>query len=440
MMQEMVSGSYTRSNTLLPRADALVRLPCSCHNQPAELDITSRQLTKGVILIGDPGCGKTTAVCSVLKQLRSKLAPGDLLAVYDPKSEFADSLGRKGDILLGGSEAHAPNVRSNIFSEALAGSAGRRSISVGALRGRLHAIALGIIPEENKSDTQPYFIHSARRALEIILEACLLTPALLPELCNEALLQALGSEKFLAQVIRVSGQGSTLQELIGSGSTRNIAQQNVYAELLLNAQQTMMGFNRGAAPDAEKFSIVSAVHSDPGGRAVFLQNRWTEGGMTQAYAGLLVQLLVDEWLTYGKGRKLYLVLDEFSNLGAGVQATLTKALSLGRSAGICLICTAQNVSMLKEKFKTAQSMLASFQTKLLFLTTDAETRGLIKHLCGKVRSQTLNFYPGVSLTSGAVQETDAVTDTELMDFDIGTAVYTAPGQAPCIVDLHEEGC
>ena len=402
-MQEMVSGSYTRSNTLLPRADALVRLPCSCHNQPAELDITSRQLTKGVILIGDPGCGKTTAVCSVLKQLRSKLAPGDLLAVYDPKSEFADSLGRKGDILLGGSEAHAPNVRSNIFSEALAGPAGRRSISVGALRGRLHAIALGIIPEENKSDTQPYFIHSARRALEIILEACLLTPALLPELCNEALLQALGSEKFLAQVIRVSGQGSTLQELIGSGSTRNIAQQNVYAELLLNAQQTMMGFNRGAAPDAEKFSIVSAVHSDPGGRAV-------------------------------------LVLDEFSNLGAGVQATLTKALSLGRSAGICLICTAQNVSMLKEKFKTAQSMLASFQTKLLFLTTDAETRGLIKHLCGKVRSQTLNFYPGVSLTAGAVQETDAVTDTELMDFDIGTAVYTAPGQAPCIVDLHEEGC
>ena len=85
-------------------------------------------------------------------------------------------------------------------------------------------------------------------------------------------------------------------------------------------------------------------------------------------------------------------------------------------------------------------MLASFQTKLLFLTTDAETRGLIKHLCGKVRSQTLNFYPGVSLTAGAVQETDAVTDTELMDFDIGTAVYTAPGQAPCIVDLHEEGC
>lgn len=50
--------------------------------------LTEDQLSRGTMLIGSTGCGKTTTFYQILDQLIPKLTNDDVMFIFDPKGDF----------------------------------------------------------------------------------------------------------------------------------------------------------------------------------------------------------------------------------------------------------------------------------------------------------------------------------------------------------------
>ena len=81
------------------------------------------------------------------------------------------------------------------------------------------------------------------------------------------------------------------------------------------------------------------------------------------------------------------------------------------------------------------ALLAGCQTRICFRTEDEASRDFIKKDCGKVLCSTVRYIPGFSMTPGAPELKDAVSDTELTTLPRGCAIVSEPGEVPYRIQL-----
>lgn len=83
----------------------------------ASFGMTPDHLDKHTLLIGSTGCGKTTLLDRMIKQLQRDMSKDDVMIIFDSKGDFYSKFGqRPGSVLLGNSEQYySASVQWNIF-------------------------------------------------------------------------------------------------------------------------------------------------------------------------------------------------------------------------------------------------------------------------------------------------------------------------------------
>ena len=422
-----LDGQFTR-NVLPPqrRSGELAALPGTAAGGPAAISFDGELLARNVLFLGAAGTGKSTTMIALLRQLRRQLGPEDVLCVFDTKGEFVQRLARPGDLILG-KGAYPANCGWSLFRDATAGITCRKDLET-----RLHMIAKRLVPDK-PNDSNRFFVLAAREALEGLLDTLLRHPEMLPggKLTNGGLLAFLrqGNLDMLLDAARSEG----LERLIGRKGRRDKTQNSVLLELQTNVRENLIGFSGEG-----DFSMLGFEQAR-GGRVLFLQYDLAAGGAADTCCGLLTDLYLTGFMSGSHRRgRLYLALDEVSLLGREAPENLIRAMNFGRGIGMgAVFLGAQSLAQLEELYGKGQldALLAGCQTRICFRTEDEASRDFIKKDCGKVLCSTVRYIPGFSMTPGAPELKDAVSDTELTTLPRGCAIVSEPGEVPYRIQL-----
>lgn len=432
-----VSGQYVKHRKA-PVLDGKPRctLDATCCGEEVQVGLSDFQLEKGIALIGAPGTGKSTAMSSILRQLRMGMTDQDILFIFDPKGDFRKDLSKEGDIFLGcGSGGRAPNVRWSLFKEAIAGCRTQGEVDV-----RVRTIAQRLIPHENIQT--PIFTDGPRQACAALIDTFLHCPQLLPagQLTNEAFLHFVAQMDFQTVIYASKRYKGLMRDLLGETGRVNVTQQSHRMEVLVNTNLVLEGFNRAVEAKAPLFSVVQA-EKERGGQVVFLQLDMASSGLQSECCGLLVDLLIGAALDNSKRQGMvYLGLDELPQLGKPTIDAVQKAAAVGRDKGICLITAFQSLSQLEEICgqEASAALMNNLQTSFHFRTSDGSTKRRVQALCGRIRTREDHFTP-VGLQVGTVTETDSIRDDELLGLGTGQAVFVTPEKTACLLHLKNYG-
>lgn len=241
----------------------------------------------------------------------------------------------------------------------------------------------------------------------------------------------------LEELERLRMEGAPLfVALDGREGRRDKTQNAVLLELQTHVRKSLCGF-----AEAGELSMLD-LERQRGGRVVFLQYDLTAGGAADSCYGLLVDLYLTGLMSgrHRRGR-LYLALDEIALLGRETPEALLRALNFGRGIGLGgVFIGAQSLAQLEGMFGKEQlgALLAGCQTRLCFRTEDETSRAFVKESCGRLLCSTAQYIPGFSLTTGAPELKDAVSDTDLMTLPTGRAVVSEPEGIPYMIQLDGE--
>lgn len=331
------------------------------HGPPQGLElggviIPKRQLSEHLMITGNPGSGKSTAIRSLLRQIsRDK----SVAIVIDPEGEYTQEFysEERGDWILNPLDGRCPfwspwlELREEWFAVDAA------------------AIAASLVRGKPRDANQAFFLESTRTVIESIFQvartgnhgADLLSFIGLP---RAELHQALaGTPAYPLIDPKATEQGSGI---LGTA---------------VNAIKTFVHLPR--REDAERTWSARQWAQDRHGW-VFLPSRDDLRDAIHVLQGLWLDCLV-RWLMsaeIGSGQ-VFLMLDEVASLGH--QAQLEKLLTRGRKRGIAVTLGLQSISQLKTIYgpEGAVTLTASPSTKLIMRVDETEMANAASELIGR---------------------------------------------------------
>lgn len=296
---------------------------------PIELSRTRE--TGHIALYGLPGSGKTTVLRAVIAQAIKR---GDRILAHDPKGEFADALAPVGNpdaaVLLGPWDARARpwDIAADITTPALADGFGT-----------------GLFPPGQAGPNQ-YFVDAARAVFAALVKSLQARRAAWGWADLARLLEA-GP----AQIAEAAWAGDPLTRTLLPDPTARAAQ-SILSEVA-RAAGWVPGYARAFAPGAKPFALRRWLLGDDPTRVVLLNadRRYAErgeqlfGAMLAAVAASIASPAMAERDADAPGA-LWIIADEFPQLGLAAQTGLLTIEEMGRSRGVRVIKAMQDPSQL----------------------------------------------------------------------------------------------
>ena len=378
---------------MFKKADVIIELP---GENGRSVVLNESALSKHLLLIGRPGCGKSTQIIKMIRQIQEQMNHNeDKIVVFDPKGEFYSALGKGSgkEIVIGG---NAESNYWNIFLELkLLGESERPS--------RAKAIAYGIIPDSAMGENK-VFLEAARECLVgVILQLLSETDYSREAPSNQTLYDKICMAQSPEEIYEVV-QNKKFKHLVSSlgEHTPERTRQNTFFVLRPALSRILLGdFSRPG-----NFSTYTFINTG-GGETLFLEYDYAESESYGPVYALLIDLLIKEATSLKRKQKgkIYLILDEFASLPKVKE--IINGLNTGRGCGLRIIAGFQGTesTLMDSSGHFDINLLASkkFGTNFIFNLNqlDLESKRRISESSGK--SSEARWIENPDGTYGSVQ-------------------------------------
>lgn len=378
--------------------------------------ITQAMLATGLLIDGSTGCGKTTLLRNLLRQVIPDMTKEDIMIIFDAKGDFRDLFydpNNQNHILVSLSQNDQKiAAKWNFFRELTDenGCLSTEYIDVTSSEFSKYLFK-GL-----ESSNQPFFTTAAaditaklmasfvRSAIET-KDTSLLTNKAFTEFLSRA-----DNQKILSFTQQYS-EYAYLSSYVGNGTSQQAL--GVYGLLMTMIQRNFFGsFNKSSL--GNDFGIKDFIRNK-GGKILFLEYDVRYSETLSVVYSLLFDFAIKEALSCKGGNKWF-VCDEAS-LIPYIQ-NMQELLNRGRSAGCKTIFAIQTYSQLKKNYgeDEANSISAGFCNMISFQSSDHANRTYVKQRCGEVL-EAYN-YGAQNIT----HDSYTIRDSDLRDLLPGEAV------------------
>lgn len=387
--------------------------------------VDMEQLSRGLLVLGSTGTGKTNLLSELLRQIRQRLDWDSVLFVFDPKGDYLDRFfepDNPAHVIVSTAPEHESIARAwNLFGELFdeCGKLGAQAESMA--REITAALFKGL-----EGSSQPFFSLAAAETLAAVIIALFRTVEETHDykmLCNRTLVDFVGRAQ-PADYFKLIDRYPDLAHVHSYlGDPAKLSPQALGVLGMLNAVVPRMFISsfRDARPNGQ-FSARRLVR-EKGGRIIFLEYDLRAAKTQEPILSLLIDLALKEALALGRGNT-YLLIDELRLLP--YVEMLETACNFGRSRGVKTIAALQSVNQLTQIYgePRARATMAGFSSVIGFRSSDSETRSFLSDRFGRT-FETFSF-GGLNLPHDGF----AVTDADLLRLEPGESFVEMAGYPP----------
>jgi len=376
--------------------------------------MSKEDLSKGLLLIGSPGSGKTNVIFSMLDSIIPTLTDDDCLIIFDSKADFFDryfNANNQNHILISASDEHARLSKSwDIFGELINENGNYDSVELIAKE-----LSIGLF-KKLENNSQPFFFIAAASLFETLL-CCFVKEAIKSNdysILNNSELIRFIKNSTVAEIYNLLSKYPEYYYVKSYlGSPNNLTPQALgvmgYLNSMVNSQFIGPFKNKLSAG---AFSIRKIVR-EKGAKIVFIEYDMLLGETLAPLYSQLIDLAIKEGLKNGKGNT-YIMLDELNLVPYCEQ--LQPAVNVGRGRGLKTIVGLQNINQLFDNYSEnkGKAIAAGFVNAFCFNARDYDTRKFISERFGKT-------FESINLGTNLTRKGFTVEDHDIHNLNIGEA-------------------
>ena len=327
------------------------------------LTVPRKEETEGLLILGDPGTGKTQIMHQVLYEI-GRRKPMEAIVVYDPEGEFFMNHGDpQRDYIMNPTDDRCPywSPASEIsYQNQITEAADRKML------------AECFLPYRRFSGTNSdFFIDAARMILARVFEV---------EKDVTRICETLASENLIDEVVA----GTEMAHLINPGAKGQRG--GVLATLAEVAEMLRLLPRRDQCMKELSFTQFAKTRQS---RIFFTSKHDTRDALGKLYAALInlsMKRLLASDLEWSKQHPCWLIIDEVHALKH--LSALPTVIVEGRKHGLKIVIGTQNKAQLQEHYgPAAATMLASFHTKIFFRCNEPESARWVSDLIGELETE-----------------------------------------------------
>ena len=423
--REVVYGNILDQNQMCG-GEKFISLPGQFCNTATRLNLDENILSKHLIMVGGTGCGKSNVFYHIIRQLRNRITPNDVVIIFDTKGDYYTRFGRYEDLVIGNSKGYREkSVKWNVFREIVADGWEKENVESNA-----QEISWAIFRESIDKSKDPFFPNAARDLFSAILMCMINAGTNDRDYRNECLYNSELKKAFdtsdifdIKGLIESNPELASVTSYIGDG--QNGQSLGVYAEMLGTIRKLLTGVfaERGS------FSVRNFVKKR-GGKTLFVEYDLSIGNALAPIYSLIFDLALKEAMGREKQTgSVYLICDEFKLLP--LLQHIEDGVNFGRSLGVKIIAGLQSVNQITEVYGDARgkNILAGFSSVFSFKANDVDSRKYATELYGK--NIVLEQRKTVSNTLAEERhEGNSVEDWNICDLNVGEAVVGLPFSKP----------
>lgn len=415
----------------LPLSDVTSAARCTLSGKdgksiPFKVPVSEELFSKHLLLLGNIGTGKTTAISQIISQVKASMANDDIMIIFDTKGDFYERFFTEGDIVITNDTTgfKGCNDRWNIFKEITIDDT-LRSIRENALE-----IANNLFADKIKNTTQPFFPQAAKDILATFLAICAMDKEAADANSNESLLDFLENvtKQDLLEFFETNGYKRLGSYLSADSSGQS---EGILSELYQLLSEIFVGSFRQRGT----LSIRDLIRKK-GGKTIFIEYDITIGSILAPVYRLLFDLAIKEGMGKNRSRgNTWFVIDEF-RLIPNLQH-IDNGINFGRSQGLKFILGLQNIPQVYQAYgeSIAESLLSGLSTNISFRVDDKKSRSFIQSRYGNALKK-LVFRKSGQAAAGQIAE-EIKTALVIEDWDIsrlntGEAIIGIPNMNPFV--------
>jgi hypothetical protein len=353
------------------------------------LTVPRKEETEGLLILGDPGTGKTQIMHQVLCEINRR-RPAEALVCYDPEGEFFKNHGDpRNDNILNPLDHRCPFWSPGLeinYQNPIAAAADRKMITE------------CLLPYRRFTGTNgDFFIDAGRSVLGRIFEV---------ETDLNRICEILSNENLIDEIVA----GTELAHLISPGAKGQRG--GVLATLSTVAELLRLLPRREQC--TKELSLTQWAKQRQG--RIFITSKHDSrdalGGLQAAWINILMKRLLAADLEWSKEHPCWLVVDEVHALKH--LSALPIVIVEGRKHGLKIVVGTQNKTQLEEHYgSAAPTMLASFHTKIFFRCNEPESARWVSNLIGDLETEKPRMGTTASVQRNARDSINTTTMTEV---------------------------
>lgn len=381
------------------------------------------RLSKGVLLIGAPGCGKTTLTTEMTDQIIPQMTPDDIMVIFDTKGDYIEKFyysNNPSHILVSPTDISGIASSWSTFGETFDenGFFSEKSFLYA------HEISKGLF-KGLESQTQPFFHIAASDIFKMILWCVLIDAIESGDLgrANNSTLSEILEDPSVSRIYEMAERHPEFKYIKGYlGNPEKPTTQSLGILGYLNAMFSTQYVGSFKKTYGRPFSIRSLIRNK-GAKIVFIKYDITFGELLSPVYSLLYDLAIKEALSIGKGNT-YFVCDEMQLLP--YCNSFKNVTNFGRSRGVKLIAGFQNINQLYANYgvNEGKSIAAGFANVLCFNSYDDDTRQFMRDRLGR----TFECFSFAS--TNIPHDGYTINDGDFRSFLPGEAIVDIPGEMP----------
>lgn len=401
------------------------------HNSPlltfngtnGNFSLSAEQLSRGMMLIGSTGMGKTTIFQKAIDQLIPKMTTNDVMFIFDSKADFLERYYQNSSkcVVISVKSEHENICKSwNIFGELFDENGTLKFADIYAKE-----ISKALF-KNLESGTQPFF-HIASADLFASILGCFCRNAEasgdFSKLNNKTLIDFIvsASVQDIYQLLNKYPQYRYIQSYLGNPGNMNNQALGILGYLYGMVSSIFVGPFRNSTP-AGQFSMRRLMREKQG-KIVFLEYDTSLGGTLAPIYSLLFDLAVKESLSLGRGNT-YIIADEANLLP--YCTTFQDLVNFGRSRGCKTMIGLQSINQLYNNYgeEEAKAIMAGFVNAICLGAVDSDTRTFISERFGQTFE--IVTFGGTNLQRNGY----TVQESDIHQLQIGEAFVDLQGCKP----------
>ena len=427
--QKVLYGGTLAENT--PPPDGLrsvIHVPGAFRGNPVKFGLTEDDLSRHLLLVGGTGCGKTNLFYHIVRQLKSKMTPQDVMLIFDTKGDFYSRFFADGDAVIGNSAQYRKqSERWSLFGEITAD--GRDAVSIIQ---NTQEICKSLFSELIEHSNNPFFPTAASGLLASVIIALIRDGAAPNNLDLKQFIESSDTDALRALIGKYPDLAPASAYIAGKTGAQT---QGILSEMYALVREILTG----VFADAGAFSMRRFIRNK-GGRAVFIEYDLAIGEVLTPVYSLLFDLALKEALgrTASQGN-VYLIADELKLLPN--LRHLDDGINFGRSLGVKIMAGLQSIDQLKANYrneKKAENAVSGFSSVIAFRQNDFATREYITKLMGQ--NLVAEEVPEKGAEYRWVQRSgNVVEDWDLTGLSVGDAIVSLPDSRPFLFHFDRFG-